>query len=371
MLGDRVDQGSLIAQIYEAATEPELWAPILRTFAREVKGRTGVLYLSDLKSGTARMLSAHELDASRQPDYESYYNSIDVFQPRALNIPTGRMWSTHKFITDDELVRTEFYCDFLRHLSIFYATGGVVLNDRRTAAIFGLQRARRDGPFDETTEAWLDDFSPHIRRSIEIGRRIEEAKGLGASILDGFSNWSDAVLAVDSDGRILFANDAAERLLSAFGLSRKGRLVETAPGASPLAEAIAAAVHCAEGTPAPDAPATCLLAIGGKFLIANVLPFRMPAEMPGVTRPAALVTIKSRDAGKGLQALARRHRLTGAEERLWRDLLAGKALKTIAGETGVSVETLRIHLKHLFQKTGVHRQSELVRLGLIGGDEIG
>jgi DNA-binding CsgD family transcriptional regulator/PAS domain-containing protein len=372
LLRDSVDQGALVAQIYEAATEPELWTPFMNTVARVTEARTGVIYSSDLRHGTARMICAHRLDMSRQPDYEKYYNSIDAFQPRALRLPVGRMWSTHKIITDSELERTEFYSDFLRHMSIFYAAGGVILHDKGTVAIFGLQRSRRDGPFNEETEAWLDNFSPHLRRSIEIGRRIEGARRLGASILDGFANWADAVVIADSEGRILFANPVAEQLLSDFGLARKGRLsVAARAGAQPLSELIAAAVRCAEGSPTADAPGNCLLAAGGKLLAVSVLPFRMPAPEPGMTRAVALLTIRPRNNDRGLRALARRHRLTGAEDRLWRELLAGKALKTIAGETGVSVETLRIHLKHLFHKMGVHRQSELIRIGLLSGGESG
>lgn len=366
MLDNTLDEGSLVAQIYDAATEPALWLPFIRTVAHAAEARTGVIYQSDLHAGTARMICAHELDPSRQPDYERYYNALDPFQPRALRSSTPRVSSTHKLISDSELERTEFYCDFLRPQSIFYATGGVVAHENGMAAIFGVQRDRSDGPFDDTIELWLDRLAPHIRRSLHIGRRLEASDRVAGSALDAFATWTDAVLIADGDGRILFANAAAERLMTASPLARRGRLTNSA--AAPvraLVEMIAAAASCAGGKSADDVPGSCVLPINGRMLAVTVSPFRLQGRVPGTTQAAALVTMRVPAAGGAMQALARRYGLTAAEARLWRELLAGQALKTIAGESNVSVETLRIHLKHLFQKTGVHRQAELMRLGLL------
>lgn len=366
MLEDTVDEGSLIAQIYEAAAEPALWLPFIRTVARTAEARTGVIYQSDLRAGTARMICAHELDPSRQPDYERYYNALDPFQPRALKRHTPEVSSTHKLISDSALERTEFYCDFLRPQSIFYATGGVVAHEDGMAAIFGVQRDRGDGPFDDATELWLNRLAPHIRRALHIGRRLEASDRAAGSALDAFASWADAVLIADGGGRILFANGAAERLLAASPLAPRGRLTDSASApVRALIEMIAAAASCAGGKPADNVPGSCVLPINGRMLAVTVLPFRLQGRVPGTTQAAALVTMRIPAADGGLRALASRYGLTAAEAQLWRELLVGKALKTIAGEFNVSVETLRIHLKHLFQKTGVHRQSELMRLGLL------
>jgi DNA-binding CsgD family transcriptional regulator len=54
--------------------------------------------------------------------------------------------------------------------------------------------------------------------------------------------------------------------------------------------------------------------------------------------------------------------LTAAEARLANRLSAGAALETIADELQISKGTVRNQLKSVFQKTGVHRQSDLVAL---------
>ena len=54
--------------------------------------------------------------------------------------------------------------------------------------------------------------------------------------------------------------------------------------------------------------------------------------------------------------------LTPAEAKLAALLAQGKSLTEAATELHVTQNTARTHLKHIFQKTGVNRQSELVKL---------
>jgi DNA-binding CsgD family transcriptional regulator len=69
-------------------------------------------------------------------------------------------------------------------------------------------------------------------------------------------------------------------------------------------------------------------------------------------------------APRGLDTWAAAFRLSPAETRLWAALSAGRRLIDIAEESGVSVNTVRVQLRTLFQKTGVHRQADLLRLAL-------
>jgi len=60
--------------------------------------------------------------------------------------------------------------------------------------------------------------------------------------------------------------------------------------------------------------------------------------------------------------LRQRYALTAAEARIAGALATGASLKEIAGRHEMSYETARLHLKHIFAKTGTHRQADLVRL---------
>jgi DNA-binding CsgD family transcriptional regulator len=63
------------------------------------------------------------------------------------------------------------------------------------------------------------------------------------------------------------------------------------------------------------------------------------------------------------------YRLTRAEVRIATELANGHSVESMAELLGISVHTVRTHLKSLFAKTGTSRQGELIRLvsGSLGG----
>jgi DNA-binding CsgD family transcriptional regulator len=78
----------------------------------------------------------------------------------------------------------------------------------------------------------------------------------------------------------------------------------------------------------------------------------------------AAMTARRREGGD--EKLADRYRLTATEARLATHIGAGGSVAEYAALHGVSLGTVRTHLKAVFAKTGVHRQTDLVRL-LAGG----
>jgi DNA-binding CsgD family transcriptional regulator len=89
----------------------------------------------------------------------------------------------------------------------------------------------------------------------------------------------------------------------------------------------------------------------------------------GGPRIAAIVFLKQ-DAAEtephSEAALRKRFKLTPAEAHLAVCLLQGKSLSEIWEERGVTESTLRRQLGYLFDKTGVRRQAELVRVLMSG-----
>ncbi len=63
-----------------------------------------------------------------------------------------------------------------------------------------------------------------------------------------------------------------------------------------------------------------------------------------------------------IPALSLRYRLTRTEVQVLAQLGDGLSVTEIASVNGVSIHTVRTHVKHLFDKTGVGRQGDLIRL---------
>jgi DNA-binding CsgD family transcriptional regulator len=69
------------------------------------------------------------------------------------------------------------------------------------------------------------------------------------------------------------------------------------------------------------------------------------------------------------RALRQLFRLTPAEIQLSIALVNGKSVEEYADEAAISLNTARTHAKRIYSKTGVRRQSELVRIGSLVFEE--
>jgi len=104
-------------------------------------------------------------------------------------------------------------------------------------------------------------------------------------------------------------------------------------------------------------------------LFAHVLPltgsdFRTRLQPTAV---AAVFIGAPPDAQDGADDVAAAFGLTPAENRLLAGLFAGRTLTETAATLGITRPTAKTHLEHIFLKTGVARQADLMRLwtGLI------
>lgn len=68
--------------------------------------------------------------------------------------------------------------------------------------------------------------------------------------------------------------------------------------------------------------------------------------------------------------LARRFGLTVAQARVLSAFLAGRSLREIAQAQGVSITTVRTHFVQMREKLGARDQTDVIRIVLLGGDEV-
>lgn len=355
----------LIAEIYDAAREPALWDDVLSRIARSCGGRTAVLYEFDRAANRAEAIGSYQIDPGWMAAYEGHYSKLDVWNRRAMARPIGVAGGTQALISDAELARSEFYNDHLRHVGIFYGAGGVVDRSAAYMSLVGVQRAHRAGPFGPDEFRVFDLLFPHLRRALRLRRELGRARVPSGALVETLDHLAEGVILVDRQARPVFLNAAASALADAGrGLRIEGgRLAGATPSqTASLRRAIATAALAAGGR-GRESGGTVMLRTDAASppLRVTVSPLRTGGTGPRA--PCAVLFVQ--DDGRDrlpLETLRRRHGLTAAETRLLGGLGAGKTLKAIAAEQCVSVNTLRVHLQRLFAKTGLHRQSELVRL---------
>jgi len=196
----------------------------------------------------------------------------------------------------------------------------------------------------------------------------------------GLLHWHDlsgvldrlatGIVVVDANLKIRFKNAAADSLLSGTdALSvQGGQLVSPLRETGKTLRAMVDGVIEGDPDETPAAVISIPRALGQPPLDLLTMPLsdEHGARDPGP--PAAVIFLFDSDAhGDRIpDILMSLYDLTPSEARLVELLVIGRSLTQAAAALGISRETARTHLKHVFQKTGAERQVDLVRCIAIG-----
>jgi DNA-binding CsgD family transcriptional regulator/PAS domain-containing protein len=325
----------LVGTIYDAASEPALWNEVMTRLVRKTGARSGIFYDHDNASRHACILGSVGFEPHYLRQYRDYYAALDPWHKRGEGRPLGDVAQTAGMLSDAELKRTEFYQDHLRPQGVFYALGGPVA---------------RNGT-----------RMPHFRRAYRMQETLDSVRREGLEFEAALHLLPQPVLVVDREARLFFANAAAEQLLRDGDMLRlvAGHLRAAHRGdAAALAKALNPVPTGADG----DGRLALRRAGGRVPAVVRIVPLRRRNRAEWTGRMALMVELPP--SPQRLDTWAAAFHLSPAETRLWVALAAGRRLIEIAEESGVSLNTVRVQLRTLFQKTGVHRQADLLRLAL-------
>jgi len=183
-----------------------------------------------------------------------------------------------------------------------------------------------------------------------------------AMVLRGALDTStSAVLVFDRQGDIVYANPPADRLLSRQ--TEDGLAVER-PGKSPkpLFTLLCSLVEEIAARPPADAAWQGTFALSdGSVLVCDIMPLRVHDSR---SNPGVMIILQTVDAlpNRYLDAFTASYKLSPREEDVMRLLQEGLTAACIADRLGISLHTVRDHLKHLYRKTATGSRSELLNL---------
>jgi DNA-binding CsgD family transcriptional regulator/PAS domain-containing protein len=234
----------------------------------------------------------------------------------------------------------------------------------------GADRNERQGLFTDREVEIARLLLPHLRRAVTISNVLDIRTIAGASMAETLDALRCAVVLTNEHGEVMHANRSAERMLS-DGAIQISRGVLQAADPSAAAELSAAIALAADNEAAIGKTGLAVRLIGrdGTPLFAHVLPltgsdFRIQVQPAAV---AAVFIGAPPDAQEGAEAVAAAFGLTPAETKVLASLFAGRTLTETAATLGLARTTAKTHVEHIFMKTGVTRQAELMRMwtGLI------
>jgi DNA-binding CsgD family transcriptional regulator len=279
-------------------------------------------------------------------------------------------------LPDREYARTILYNEGIRPLGVFHGLLASPLSTAQRFVHLSTGRRLNHPDFDAEDIAVMRTMLPHLVTALRVAQRLATADLRAAGAGTALDRLDTGVILADAAARILFANRTAEAILAAndgLGTDREG-VCACGHGATRVLRRLIAS--CADIRISNGGPGGSIELPRGKArkpLHVVVAPFRAEAAQIdtvwlGATRPVAILTITDPEREQRVRKEYLRHRfgLTPAEADVAMEIVKGDGRDASAARLGIAATTVRAHLSHIFEKTGVHRQAELVRLLMQG-----
>lgn len=357
----------LVDLVYDTISHPEEWIRFLSAYRDAVGSATVTLFRSSGENGGDEFLYVEPLPPEAVRDYEERFNpwQREVVQRSGIRRPVF-CWSD--LMPSAEYHRSEFYNEWMRPLGLEDSLGAAIPAADGGMAGFGALGEHGRRPFGarelELTEALL----PHVGRALELRRHLGDAVRRGEAARAALEQLAVGVILLAEDGRFLGNNRAAAAIVATrdgLELSADGPVAASPKATARLRhlvrEAIATAARRglgAGGAVALPRPSGC------RPLHALVTPLPLEGNPFGSTRAAAAIFVTDPELRPELPAaaLASLFGMTPAEARVAALLAVGSSPNEVAEQLEIRVQTVRSHLKAIFQKTDTRRQGELVAL---------
>lgn len=355
----------LIGLVYDGLLEDKPWNALLDALRRQFRANYASLTIR-LPSAEDRGLVVFAGEA--RPHIHALYSSSLYAVDPFVNLPRDTVVMLEELIDEREWLGSVIYRDFLEPLQVRYMMGADIRSDEGRQHEFRLRvsRAPESGPFSETERALCGLLLPHLKRALRLYAhlgRVENACRLYVGTLERMGIGS---ILLDEEGGICRLNKVAEEIL-AEGDSlqlHNGMLEAVAPRDDRrLWRLIKQAAAGRNGSGLVEAIA---LDRGGQPAGLSVLVRSIPLAASAEAGRAAAVELILRDSSRPAQPseplLRQLYQLTPAEATLAVLLGEGLTLEETAAKLGISRNTARTHLRAVFAKTGVKRQTALVQL---------
>ncbi|NDV12706.1 helix-turn-helix transcriptional regulator [Crenobacter caeni] len=359
-----------LGTLYETAYEPSNWQRAVDTLREVFRANFVTLIVRpESDSDVGNMITAGKVFESRH-EKRVQYNYPSPF----VDLVSDRVYTIGDLMGESEWRASPFYQHFCGPYGVFH----VMAADIRTLddGEFKIRVTRDEDAdaFDEADRQLLALLLPHLKRTLNLQTRMYANESVGLLYSEAVSRMMVATIVLDEKAQILEQNQIARTLLSeGDGLKRtQGRLEASYPGDNRALQALIkdSLARSAGEKPESDptiAEALSLARPSGRVSLGVVVKAVPPNDwVSGRQRPAAIVYI--RDAEQKSQAplkvTQKLFGLTQAESQLAVHLANGLSLEEAAEELGIRHNTARAHLRSIFSKTGVRRQTELVRIML-------
>lgn len=350
--------GDVIEQLYEAAVIPELWPAVCERISSGI-GAFSTAIICIAPSKTARWVSSPAIGEHMEKYARSDLPSRNVRPARALSSEPGAFMRDIDLLSADELASDPMRVELLDPIGLGWEMGNAIAEPSGTVLVTSMLRRSADGPFSNAAAEQMNALKPDLARAAFLATRLalRQAEGIAQTL----SAVGLAAAVLTSSGRVLSMNADMASLAPQLRVGGQDKLVIKDNAANGLLQA---ALLGLEKSKAPTVQSIPVAAEPeSPVLVLQLVPVRRDArDIFGPDTAILLATAVGEIGPPDTRVICGLFDLTPAEGRIARRIVGGESAGNVASSLGISHETVRTHLKSIYRKTGVNRQSQLVSL---------
>lgn len=358
---------TLISAVYQGITETPPWQTALEQLRKHVKGGVATLMLrppSPESTGVA--INTGHVDQRATESYETHFFAVDPF----VKLPDGHVASAEEIVGEEEWLASDMYQLYLEPLNIRHMLGTEIHTEEGIECRLRVTRGPNREPFSEHDKNVMRVMLPHLRHAIQLHAKMDYLECERQVYSGAMNRMLLGMVSFGTDRSIMEINQEATRILSEKdGLWRTGNTLKAANRSEnqELQRLIREAID--GGASDSSTPLTEATSITRQFdrgrlgIVVRSIPMGPWSE--STQRPAAALFMRDPDYNSpepSEDVVRRVFGLTRMEAALAVLLARGQSLDDAAESLGVRRNTARTHLRSIFGKTGVSRQTMLVRM---------
>lgn len=369
-LGVKMERGltsgreELVETIYQATYQPDLWPQAMAKLTSLARSKSAGLFIQDKELRQTSGFFVHGVSKAVAAVYRRLGAQIDPGFKRMRDVPVGVARSIVDLAAPDEEIGV-YEKVMMRPAGIHAILGVKLIDNEQVHAGIGIHRSREQGSFEQTTCSLVESVAPHFIRAITIYREFAKVNARQHAFHAGLERLAIGTVLFDHLARPIYMNPRARFLFENHpSVMLRGDLpiIINKALAQRVQESVIGAIEGDVGAATfglfhPESVSPLVVRIVSVKGLGQV-----PLGFPGLARCVMYVTDPELSPSVSPGTLQQIYDLTTAESKVAVGLANGYSVEEICTMHNVREGTVRVQIRSIYQKVGVHRQSDLVRL---------
>jgi DNA-binding CsgD family transcriptional regulator len=339
------------------------WQQFLDALAKTSPGGKAALHYHDLASPVAHVPYISGFSDAEVSQFSSHYAAVNPWIPRMNSVPVGQGICGDQIFDRRDLIRSEFYNDWLKRQAGCETSVGVsIIRERTRTFILSTATSSADLVANRKAAEHYTLLAPHLKRAFDFIKKRDLVAPENQAARSLFDNFGAGLFYVSDRRRLRWSNTAADAMLAAgfpVRLASDGKVSIRCQRSAAALELLL--VRGAGRSIGPitsfvrsDHNADAFRLTIVKFQSSPLTELLDGPTVAVIAEPFMVMPLKDRQV-----AIMENSSLTVTEVKVALSIASGNKPREVAETLGISYETARTHLRSIYSKLGVNSQVAL------------